>query len=251
MLFLFGLVLITFGVVAAGGSLGEWRTRRRLLALPASTIAAAPGGRPVEVRGRVIAGEEGLVRAPISGHAGVYYRVTVEEGRSSRGGSHWTKLFAETDGHSFYLDDGSGQLARVKPEGARIIVEQAVTNSSGTFDDATPQVEAFLRERGETSRGPLGFNRSLQVREEIIRVGDTLRALGPSLREPGPPTNDHYRTTATTRLVMVHEGDGPRELVVTSKSTLELFDDLKAGLLGAAAVTLIGVALVLSALFWK
>ena len=49
MLFLFGLVLITFGVVAAGGSLGEWRTRRRLLALPASTIAAAPGGRPVEV----------------------------------------------------------------------------------------------------------------------------------------------------------------------------------------------------------
>ena len=72
----------------------------------------------VEVRGRVIAGEEGLVRAPISGHAGVYYRVTVEEGRSSRGGSHWTKLFAETDGHSFYLDDGSGQLARVKPDGA-------------------------------------------------------------------------------------------------------------------------------------
>lgn len=251
MLFLFGLVLIIAGAVTAGGRLGDWRARARLLALPGATIAAAPGGGPVGVRGRVVAGEEGLVCAPITGHVGVYYRITVEESRSSRGGSHWSKLFVEDDGHPFYLDDGSGQLALVKVDGARLVLDPMVTSICGTFHDAVPALEALLRQRGESSRGALGFNRSLQVVEEMIRVGDFIRVLGPSLREPGPPMNDHYRSTATTRLVMMHGGDGPRELVVTSKNALGLFEPLQADVHKAAAVTLIGVALVLSALFWR
>jgi hypothetical protein len=250
-LLLFGLVLITAGVLTAGSHLGEWQKRARLLALPASTIAAAPGSGPVEVRGRVVAGEEGLVRSPISGEEGAYYRVTVEQGRSSRGGAYWTKLLVEDGGGPFYLDDGSGQLARVKLDGASIVIERTVTNVSGPFSGAGPAVEAFLRERGESSRGLFGFNRDLRVVEEIIRVGDSIGALGPSLREPGPPTNDHYRTAATTRLVLAHEGDGPRALIVTTRSKPELFDSMWADLVGAAAVILTGVALVLSALFWR
>lgn len=250
-----GGVVFLIGAIVAATNIKNMKRRARILATPTSPIAQAPGNGPVEVKGRVVAGEQGVVQAPFSGRLGVWVRVLVEEYRSTGRSGYWAKLVDEVAFRPFFVDDGSGQMARIEPGGANVILDQKNVASSGMFNDASPAVQSFLASRGLSTTSFLGFNKRMRMSEQVISPEDPLYALGPSRRQAGPPVHDGYRMVPGSLLVMypsLAEGEGG-ELIITNKSEEQLvskfFWTFTGGLVAAgvgalaAAVGLVGMLL--------
>ncbi len=242
-LFIGGGVLFLIGVIVVLANVKNWKRRQRIVMTPTSPIAAAQGNQLVEIKGRVVPSEQGTLQTPFSGRHAVWTRITVQELRSSGRSSYWHTLLTEMDGRVFMVDDGSGQLARVMPQGANVILEKLKVAASGTFNDAQPHLEAFLASRGLKSTSWLGFNKSMRYEEELIAPGDPLFALGPSRREAGPPRNDGYRMAPSTQLVMFVGARPEHELILTNKTEQELTNKLLGGLIAGLIIGGIGLLL--------
>ncbi len=236
-----GGVLFLIGVVVTLANIKNWKRRQRIIATPTSPVAQAPGNQLVEIKGRVVPSEQGIVQTPFSGRHAVWTRVTVQELRSSGRSSHWHTLLTEMDGRLFLIDDGSGQHARVMPAGANVILDKMNIASSGTFNDAQPHLEQFLMSRGLKSTSWLGLNKSMRYEEELLAPGDPVYALGPSRREPGPPVNDGYRMVPGSQLVMFVGPGAENELILTNKSEQQLTSKLLGGFIAGLVITGLGV----------
>jgi len=243
LLFIFGGILFVIGLIVTLSNLSNFKRRQRIVAMPTSPIAQAPGNGSVEIKGRIHPSEQGLVQTPFSGRHAVWCRVTVQELRSSGRSSYWHTVLTEVDGRPFMVEDGSGQLARVLPHGANVILEKHNVATSGTFNDAAPHLEAFLQSRGLKSTSWIGFNKSMRYEEEILGPGDPLFALGPSRREPGPPVHDGYRMVPGSQLVM-SQGMGPEgELILTNKTEEQLTSKLLTGFVVGCVLAGLGLLL--------
>ena len=242
-LLVIGGVLFLIGVIVVLTKHKNWKRRQRIIATPTSPIVHAPGNQLVEIKGRVVPSEQGIVLTPFSGRHAVWTRITVQELRRSGRNSYWHTLLTEMDGRMFMVDDGSGQLARVMPAGANVILDKVNIAASGTFNDAQPHLEAFLASRGLKSTSWLGFNKSMRYEEELLAPGDPVYALGPSRREPGPPVNDGYRMVPGSQLVMF-VGIGPEnELILTNKTEQQLTSKLLGGFVAGLVITGLGLLL--------
>ncbi len=247
-----GGVLLLIGVIVTLSNLKNWKRRQRILNTPTSPIAQAPGNALVEVKGRIGPGEQGLVMAPFSGRQCVWVRVLVQELRSTGRSSYWATVCNETDGRPFYVDDGSGQMARIHPQNANIILDRQGIGSSGTFNDPPPHLQAFLASRGLSATTWLGFNKSMRYEEEVLAAHDPLYALGPSTRSAGPPVQDGYRNAPGTQLEMYVMPGPAGELILTNKTEEQLVSKLFWGfviglvMMGMGLLAgLLGVALVI------
>jgi hypothetical protein len=56
---------------------------------------------------------------------------------------------------------------------------------SGTFNDATTDLEAFLAARGHSSRGFI-FNKAIRYREGVVEPGEQVAVCGRASREVDP-----------------------------------------------------------------
>jgi hypothetical protein len=240
-LLILGGVLFLIGVIVTLTNLKNWKRRQRIIATPTSPIAHAPGTGLVEVKGRVLPSEQGIIQTPFSGRHAVWTRITIQELRSSGRNSYWHTLLTEMDGRVFMIDDGSGQLARIMPAGANVMLDKQNIASSGTFNDAQPHLEAFLMSRGLKSTSFLGFNKSMRYHEELIAPGDPCYALGPSRREPGPPVNDGYRLVPGSQLVMFMGMGSENELILTNKTEQQLTSKLLGGFVAGLVMTGLGL----------
>ena len=242
LVFIGGLLLL-IGIIVTLSNVKNWQRRQRIIATPTSPIAQAPGNGPVEIKGRVGPSEQGLLLTPFSGRHAVWCRVTVQELRSSGRRSYWHTVLTEVDCRPFMVDDGSGQLGRVIPMGANVMLDKHNVAQSGTFNDARPHLEGFLQSRGLKSTSWLGFNKSMRYEEEILAPNDAIYALGPSRREAGPPVNDGYRMVPGSQLVMFHAMGPLGELILTNKTEEQLTGKLLRGFVGGLVLTGIGVLL--------
>jgi hypothetical protein len=242
-LLVIGGILFVIGLVVTLSNIKNFRRRQRIVATPTSPIARAPGGGVVEIKGRVQPSEQGLVQAPFSGRHAVWCRVTIQELRSSGRNTYWRTVLVEADARPFMVEDGSGQLARIMPAGANVVLDKQNIASSGTFNDAAPHLESFLQSRGLKSTSWLGFNKSMRYEEEVLVPGDPLYALGPSRREPGPPVHDGYRMVPGSQLVMAHGMGSNGELLLTNKSEAELTRKLLTGFVAGVVLGGLGVLL--------
>jgi hypothetical protein len=135
----------------------------------------------------------------------VWTRVKVEQYRSGSGEGdtgNWTTVLNEVNGLSFFVDDNSGEMARIIPDDANVILDQQSIGNSGQFHDAPPGFEEFLNMRGLSRKGFFGFNKTMSFDEELPAPGDVLYARGPSRREQGGPDSDGPGTAPSGQLVM-------------------------------------------------
>ena len=228
-LIIIGGILFIIGLIVTLSNLSNFKRRQRIVAMPTSPIAQAPGNGLVEIKGRIQPSEQGLVQTPFSGRHAVWCRITVQEMRSSGRNRYWHTILTEVDARPFMVEDGSGQLARVLPHGANVILDKQNVASSGTFNDAAPHLEAFLQSRGLKSTSWIGFNKAMRYEEEVLGPGDPLYALGPSRREAGPPVHDGYRMVPGSQLVMFHAMGPDGELILTNKTEEQLTSKLLTG----------------------
>src|SRR5688572_28058567 len=117
-------ILFVIGVIVTLTNLKNFKRRQRIIATPTTPIVQAPGNALVEIKGRIVPSEQGLVQTPFSGRHAVWCRVQIQERRQSGRNSYWHTLLTEVDGRPFLVDDGSGQLARVMPNGANVILDK-------------------------------------------------------------------------------------------------------------------------------
>ena len=180
------------------------RTRWALKKVPVTPISGPRAGQLARVRGRIVAGGE-LLAAPLSERVCVYYVTTAEKLRSGGNSSSWQEVAREERYADFVVEDGSGAL-RVRMAVPRVAIVRDVHTRSGTFDDANPREEAFLRRHGlQSTSALLGLNLTMRYIEGVLEPGEEVTALG-----------------------LVREEGGARVLDATEDGPLILSDDPRA-----------------------
>lgn len=114
--------------------------RFRIIAdTPTARIRSAPQGY-VELIGHVIAGEDGMLRAPLSGRPCVWYQYSVDELDNSDNKQRWRRV---QSGHSeqwFQINDGTGTCL-IDPAGAEVSTRHKHTwQGSGRFPGAAAEL---------------------------------------------------------------------------------------------------------------
>ena len=215
-----GIVVLAAGVVGGIVALAiafspKARLKRALARLPRLDVARVADGAMVKVLGQIGYQGDPLV-SPLSGRRCAYYEITVMERRSAGKQSHWVAIIKESDSRDFLLRDGTGK-ALVRIAGAagarRVVLHQDAHFSSGTFNDATPEIEAYLARHAKSSTGLL-FNKSLHYAEGILEEGETVVVAGQG-RWEADPDPDPGVAGAGYR-------DSPRRFVLTRGAQLEL-----------------------------
>lgn len=250
-----GIAAAWFGGRGVLTAMIDLRRRQRMKAAPTVRISEASGGGIVEIKGRIVASEAGLVGSTVGGRQAVWFQTTVEDVREVITGSSTdvggtskstqvVTIWQKTESREFLVDDGSGQLARVKPDHAYVVTKDVQI----TRDDGDPL--------------HLGGNRYV---ERVLVPGEEIYALGPSVREQGPPVTLGYREATSTQLVMCASDmskamawmpsfavfrkrmsrGGVGELILSNKSERELTDGIRHDFRVSTIVFVVGVAMLI------
>ncbi|MFO0552926.1 MAG: hypothetical protein U0271_31350 [Polyangiaceae bacterium] len=200
-IFLVGATVICFVAIAVWYMSAEQVKKRTLTAAPLRSLAELADGEVGKIRGEVkLLGK--ALRGPLSRRKCAYWLVHVEEYESGDDSGRWVTVLKEERGRDFLLLS-DGAKVRVEMDGADVLGQTDHEQKSGTWNDATPELEAFLAKRGLKSHGLL-FNRNLRYREVVLEPGERVTALGKlgSEEDPDPEeAGQGYRDSPKRRVI--------------------------------------------------
>jgi hypothetical protein len=183
------LVAPVLGLLAVGGyylarafGTPEARAMRALRAVPRSTIAEFPEGGARRIVGVIEAHEGKTLSAPLSGRPCVAYAVVVEEHPRGRNSMVQT-IIEDHDAVPFVVADDTGR-ALIRAAGSCPTPAMNTVSSTGLFEAASPDFEAYLAAHGHSSQGLL-FRKHLRCGEGVLEVGARVAVLGIGRREAG------------------------------------------------------------------
>ena len=182
---------------------------RRLAAIertPTSPIARAPRDGTVEIIGRVVASERGLVQSAASDRPAVYARTLVERVN----GSSRDTVLDDLTTRPFLVDDDSGATAWVEIDDRAHV---AVDPSQLTGDEAESARIGALLVRNNIMDSP----KKLVWREWIIEAGASVYVLGDASSISAGPSLTQYRDQPGERLrITAPAKDTKREMIVST-----------------------------------
>lgn len=193
---------------------------RRLSAVertPTSPIAQAPREGTVEIAGRVVASERGLIQAAASDRPAVYARTLVERVN----GSSRDTVLHDLATRPFLVDDGSGATAWVEIDESTHV---AADPSQLTGEDAeSARIGALL-----TRNGIMDSPKKLVWREWLIEAGANVYVLGEASSTSAGPSLTQYRDQPGERLrITAPAKDTKREMLVSTHGEAGLVHRLK------------------------
>ena len=200
------------------------RKQKRLADTETSRIGRLRAGF-AEVKGRARPARE-LVVSPLSKTRCVYFRFHVEEHVQRGKHSYWRTVIDDKRDAGVMVDDGSGAAA-VRLDEAELLLKPDIHAKSGTFNDASPELEATMAEYGKSTKGWI-FNKSMRYSETLLCEGDELYVIG----------------TAGRRSDGVYEFERAGDLFIVSDESEEtLSDRFNTGKLAAIVIgTLLAIA---------
>jgi len=169
------VVLVDIGLIVQAVRLR--RQAKRIKSIPTSKISEITDGYR-EIEGQVFAKRSEMLKAPMSGKRCVYYEFTVKQSISDDSGSRSKKIVHDRQIAACNLDDGTG-VASIDLANAVLKLDIDTRAESGTFNSASPKLEAALARYGVSSKGWV-FNKDLRYEETILETGDELCVLGPA-----------------------------------------------------------------------
>lgn len=150
--------------------------KRALKKAPYKRIHEVQPGEKARIVGRIVyAGQ--VLHSPLSKRHCVAYHVEVQELRRSGKSSTWVTVVNDEKRGDIVIHDGMGN-ALVDSQSVTTLMNQDAGFSSGTFNNATPELEEYLRTHGRTSTGFLGFNKNLRYKEGILEQNELVAAVG-------------------------------------------------------------------------
>lgn len=152
------------------------RINRRLKKAPWKKLADFKSGDTAKIVGEIIPIEDEMT-APLSKRKCCHYFIDVEQKKSSGKNSHWKTIIQEEVSTRFLIKDGD-RYALVNDIRVMTNIVIDANFSSGTFDDAAPALESFLKDHGLQSENWLGLNKSIRYEEGILEANETVSVLG-------------------------------------------------------------------------
>ncbi len=114
---------------------------------------------------------------PLSKRKCSYYSITVEHRVSSGKSSRWETVIEEEKAQDVVIKDGNSYaLIDTSLIKSHLIPDQQY--SSGTFNDATQELEEFLAKHNFKSTDFFGLNRTLRYYEGVLEEGEVVAVLG-------------------------------------------------------------------------
>jgi hypothetical protein len=166
---LVGGMLIFFGAILA---LSQWShiVRIRRLRRPPTPIASITAPGEYNIRGRAVASELGILKAPLTGHDALIYRVQIV----AMGGNGNQTVDLACGQHEFNVDDGSGRCLRVSAvDSTSYLVPKVVFDGCRHSGNAPAEILDWTTQR-------LGHPRdNVTVDERIIEPGQQVSLVGP------------------------------------------------------------------------
>jgi hypothetical protein len=169
---LFAASILGAGSVLTARGLGALRARRRLRAIPASSIGSLILGL-AEIQGELVPASDQL--APFSGRRCAYWEVDIAT-RAPRGG--WRVVHRNSSGNPFFLRDESG-IALVYPHGSECRLASHLTETCAGIGIPSSFAE-YMEPR--SLMFPHVWRRSvLRFRERVLVEGQRLHLLGTAI----------------------------------------------------------------------
>jgi hypothetical protein len=186
-------LVVLFIILVAALALGGWyfskkaKVKRLLKKTPAMRIGEFIGGEQGRVTGQIRFAGETLV-SPLSGRKCAYYHVEVQEYRSGGKSGQWYTIINEERAGDIIMHDGTNYCMIGKGQ-LKCYLNMDANFNSGTFKNATPELESFLVSRGYKSTGLLGLNKSIRYNEGILEENEIFTAAGTGTWATGRPSN--------------------------------------------------------------
>ncbi len=219
-----GLVFVVGHALRASRRLAEVRST------PTSPIASAPSSGPVEIAGKAVAGPAGDAPSPVLGVPAVAWWTQISE---DIGSARKVLDTLERDA-DFFVDDGSGAVARVSPKNAKVMLAPQTTGE--------PEVKARALALATAAKPDIDPARVF-FSEIVLRPGDPVYVLGEASTDAGGPAPAAYRDRPSRVLVVTAPAGG--ELVIGDDERAVVAKlSLQRTILWCAAVVLVVVGIV-------
>ena len=167
--------MAAFGIVAFFFS-DKARIKRKLKKAELKPLASYKDGDIAKVVGKVeLVGTP--LEAPLSGRKCGYYHVLVEQEKSSGKNSSWHTLIDEEVSGDFVIRDGANR-ALIRGRKVKSHIVQDRKYKSGFLNDATQNLERYLRSKGYESENMLGLNKTLRYKEGVLEPDEVMAVYG-------------------------------------------------------------------------
>lgn len=156
------------------------RVKRKLSNLRDQRISSLRNREFSRITGKAKSFKEPFI-APLSQRKCVFYKVKLEQKKSSGKNRYWDTIFDIERFQEFYLEQ-NGEYAIVKltqyPKNFLCHLVVNKKTSSGTFNDPSPEFEALLNQHQIKSTSFFGLNKQLRYEEAIIEIDETITVAG-------------------------------------------------------------------------
>jgi hypothetical protein len=153
---------------------------RTLAKIPNKPASSLKTNELSKVSGKALHVKEPLI-APYSNRQCVFYQIIIEQKKSSGKSSHWKTIVKEERFKEFFIQTKS-DFVIVKPQETPknyiCYLVKDKEQSSGTFNDPTPQFQSVLNRYNIDAQNFFGFNKSLRYKEGIIAIGEDITVAG-------------------------------------------------------------------------
>ncbi|WP_066632274.1 hypothetical protein [Labilibacter marinus] len=150
--------------------------KRKLKKATYKRISHFRDGDTAKIVGKVELVDKALI-APLSNRECAHYHITVEQKKSSGKNSHWSTIIDESQTCNYVIREGE-HYAFINSSHMKSYIVKDRDYSSGTFNDATEELEKYLNSKGHESENFLGLNKSIRYKEGILESNEEIAVLG-------------------------------------------------------------------------
>ncbi len=163
----------------------KYKIKRKLKGMGRTPIAQFKHGSIGKVVGSVSVYED-ILTAPLSGRECVYYQVKVMK----KDDDSWTTVFTNESSVPFILNDGNRKALIHTHQNKKGYLVKDIEMQSGFLRDASQKIEDYLRSQGHSSKGFLGFNKTMKYMEGVIHPGEVVAVMGKGEWEMKPDPDE-------------------------------------------------------------
>jgi len=150
--------------------------KRKLKNAVVKKISNFKDGEIAKIIGNIEIFEKPLI-APLSNRKCSYYHIHIEQKVSSGKNSHWKTLIEEEVSSKFLIREGD-KYGFINDKNFKCYIVQDKKYSSGLGNDATENLEKYLKSKGYESEGFFGFNKRLRYKEGILEDNEKVAVFG-------------------------------------------------------------------------
>jgi len=226
LIFVYSLIGLLPGVFIFIEGVKAFQRKMLIEDIPTSKIRSIAMGL-VEISGEVVPAKNMILKSPLTKTNCVYYRLVIEEERSSGKSRVWVTIKDEEKRTYFYVKDETG-LVLVDPKGAEVDVSPNFSFNSGLGKDPPDFVKYYLLANNISYQDFFGINKKMRFYEYCIAPKDKIFIMGTA---GDNPFIEEGWAQSGVEDIMIQKGEG-EIYYISNRSEKEILSRLKLKAIG-------------------